>query len=164
MADALAVPYTVTIATPVGRVTLTATADAVTGLGWARRAVPDRPNAVLDRAAAELRAYFAGALKAFTVALAPAGSDHELRVWDGMCRIPYGETVTYGELARRTGSNPRAVGQACGANPIAIIVPCHRVTAANGTLGGYSGAGGVVTKRHLLGLEDRCSGAFVLRA
>jgi methylated-DNA-[protein]-cysteine S-methyltransferase len=83
-------------------------------------------------------------------------------VWAELCRIPYGETITYGEMARRVGSMPRAVGGACGSNPIAIVIPCHRVTAAGGALGGYSGAGGGATKKKLLALEARNSGIFAL--
>jgi methylated-DNA-[protein]-cysteine S-methyltransferase len=153
--------YRLSLETPVGWVTITAEEAALTALAW-KRPSKNRPSPLLTDAAAQLEAYFAGTLKTFDLPLSPAGSEHERRVWAELCRIPYGETVTYGELARRTGSMPRAVGGACGANPIAIVIPCHRVTAAGGALGGYSGAGGPATKRKLLALEARNSGLFAL--
>src|SRR5690606_21932567 len=88
--------------------------------------------------------------------LAPAGSPFEQKVWAAMQRIPYGTTQRYGEIARLVGGVPRAVGVACGRNPIPIIIPCHRIigTSASGNrLGGYSGRGGAETKQFLLGLE-----------
>jgi methylated-DNA-[protein]-cysteine S-methyltransferase len=149
------------VETPVGWITIAADEAAITSLNWGRPG-KGRPSALLADAAAQLKAYFAGALKSFDLPLAPAGTGHERAVWAELCRIPYGETITYGELARRAGSSARAVGGACGANPIAIVVPCHRVTAAGGALGGYSGAGGGATKKKLLALEARNSGVFSL--
>jgi len=148
--------------TPVGWITVSADARALTHLNWGR--APARPSALTAHAAAQLAAYFAGSLKHFDLPLAPRGSPHELRVWAELCRIPFGETITYGELARRSDSVARAVGGTCGANPIALVIPCHRVTAAGGALGGYSGAGGPGTKRKLLALEARISGSFALSA
>lgn len=98
----------------------------------------------------QLTAYFAGDLRDFNLSLAAAGTDFQLRVWRELVRIPFGESISYGELARRIG-NPaasRAVGRANGENPISIIVPCHRVIGANGTLTGYGG--GIDRKRWLL--------------
>lgn len=109
----------------------------------------------LERA---LERYFAGDLRAFELALAPAGTPFQQQVWRELGRIPYGETISYLELARRVG-NPRAVravGRANGANPIPVVVPCHRVIGADGTLTGY--AGGLERKRWLLALETRTSG------
>jgi methylated-DNA-[protein]-cysteine S-methyltransferase len=103
----------------------------------------------------QLNAYFAGELKTFSVALAPEGTLFQLRVWKELERIPYGEIISYGQLAQRIG-NPnasRAVGLANGSNPISIIVPCHRVIGANGKLTGYGG--GLPIKEKLLGLERR---------
>ena len=100
----------------------------------------------------QLDAYFAGHLTRFDLPLAPSGSPFEVGVWTAMAEIPYGETRVYGELAASVGSAPRAVGRACGRNPIPIVIPCHRVLAKAG-LGGYSGSGGLATKRHLLALE-----------
>ena len=105
-----------------------------------------------------LERYFSGALRTFGLALAPAGTPFQRRVWDELCRIPYGETISYIELARRLGdpNAVRAVGRANATNPIPIVVPCHRVIGADGTLTGY--AGGLERKRALLELEARHSG------
>jgi methylated-DNA-[protein]-cysteine S-methyltransferase len=101
--------------------------------------------------AAQLDEYFAGTRKRFDLELAPQGTEFEQRVWDALVEIPYGETVSYGELARELGSVARAVGRANAVNPISIVVPCHRVVGANGSLSGY--AGGLDTKRKLLDHE-----------
>lgn len=102
----------------------------------------------------QLKAYFAGRLRKFTVPVNPGGTEFQSRVWRALQDIPYGETISYGELARRIGDPKavRAVGMANGANPISIIIPCHRVIGANGTLVGYGG--GLPTKRALLSLEQ----------
>jgi methylated-DNA-[protein]-cysteine S-methyltransferase len=103
----------------------------------------------------QLRAYFAGELETFDLTLAPEGTPFQLSVWDRLCEIPFGETISYGELARRVG-NPnasRAVGLANGSNPIPIVIPCHRVIGSNGKLTGYGG--GLPIKEKLLALERR---------
>jgi len=103
----------------------------------------------------QLDSYFAGGLKQFDLPLAPEGTPFQLKVWQRLCEIPYGETMSYGELARRIG-NPnasRAVGLANGANPIPIVIPCHRVIGSNGKLTGYGG--GLPIKEKLLALERR---------
>ncbi len=108
-------------------------------------------------AARQLREYFAGMRAEFDLPLAPAGTAFQRRVWRQLQEIPYGETISYGELARRVG-NPkasRAVGSANGANPLPIVIPCHRVIAGDGTLGGFGG--GLTTKQMLLALEVRAS-------
>ena len=101
----------------------------------------------------QLRAYFAGELREFDLPLAPEGPVFHHRVWRELCNIPYGETISYGELARRIGSPnaSRAVGRANGANPIPIVIPCHRVIGSNGKLTGYGG--GLPRKEFLLALE-----------
>jgi O-6-methylguanine DNA methyltransferase len=109
--------------------------------------------ALLAPVRAQLAAYADGDLRTFDVPLAPRGTPFQLRVWEELGRIPYGQTISYGELARRLG-NPkltRAVGAANGANPISIIVPCHRVIRGDGSLTGY--AGGLELKQALLALE-----------
>ncbi len=109
--------------------------------------------APLTEAIRQLRAYFAAELRTFDLPLAPQGTPFQLRVWQQLREIPWGETISYGELATRIG-NPkasRAVGLANGANPIAIIVPCHRVIGSNGKLTGYGG--GLKIKEFLLALE-----------
>jgi len=111
-------------------------------------------SGVLSGVRAELDAYFAGRLRKFTTPVAFEGTPFQHQVWTELCRIPYGETISYLELANRI-KNPkavRAVGLANGANPIAIIVPCHRVIGANGSLTGFGG--GLPTKRALLELES----------
>jgi methylated-DNA-[protein]-cysteine S-methyltransferase len=155
--------YRLAVETRFGRLTLEAGEEAIVGLTW-RRPQADRTNRLLEHAAAQLAAYFAGTLKEFALPLAPNGTVHELAVWAELCRIPYGETITYGELARRTGTVARAVGGTCGANPIAIVIPCHRVTAAGGALGGYSGGDGRDSKRRLLAHEAKHGGVFALTA
>ncbi len=104
-------------------------------------------------AAAQLAAYFAGQLTSFDLPLAPVGTQFQLRVWAGLQAIPYGETISYGQLARHIGSPAasRAVGLANGRNPIALVIPCHRVIGADGSLTGYGG--GMDRKRFLLDLE-----------
>lgn len=108
---------------------------------------------LLDEAARQLDAYFAGQLENFDLPLAPKGTGFQQAVWQALVEIPYAATRTYGDIADDVGSVSRAVGQACGQNPIPIIIPCHRVVAAGGRMGGFSGSGGVDTKRWLLGLE-----------
>jgi methylated-DNA-[protein]-cysteine S-methyltransferase len=113
---------------------------------------------VLLRAQEELKAYFAGELTEFSVPLSvPGGSDFERAVWQQLRRIPYGEMQTYGEVAKIVGDAgaARAVGVACNHNPIAVIVPCHRVVGAGGKMVGFGG--GIPRKRHLLELEARVS-------
>jgi methylated-DNA-[protein]-cysteine S-methyltransferase len=112
-------------------------------------------RAPLNEAIGQLRAYFAGELEKFDLPLAPEGTPFQLGVWRRLCDIPYGETISYGELAGRIG-NPkasRAVGLANGANPISIVIPCHRVIGSNGKLTGYGG--GLPLKEKLLALERR---------
>jgi methylated-DNA-[protein]-cysteine S-methyltransferase len=112
-------------------------------------------NPVLVEAVAQLRAYFARELKEFDLPLAPVGSTFQMSVWDQLVQIGYGDTASYGEIARRLGKTnaaSRAVGLANGSNPIPIVIPCHRVIGANGTLTGY--AGGIERKQTLLELEQ----------
>lgn len=149
---------------PFGPLLLTGNGEALTGLymdgqrhgpgvapEW-RRADHREPFA---RARAELEAYFAGLGTTFTVPLAPFGTAFQSRVWEELRRIPYGETISYGELARRIGAPAasRAVGLANGRNPIGIVIPCHRVIGAGGRLVGYGG--GLDRKSFLLALETR---------
>ena len=131
---------------------------------------PEKPSALLKRAARQLDEYFAGARTAFDLPLKPAGTAFQRRVWARLASIPQGRVETYGAIAKKLNSGARAVGTACGANPIPILIPCHRVlgargriparlssgapTWARGQMGGYSGEGGVATKRFLLAHED----------
>jgi methylated-DNA-[protein]-cysteine S-methyltransferase len=137
--------------TPVGRLTIAAADDAIVAIRWADDGA-GTATPLLAEALRQLEAYFAGKLIRFDLPLAPRGSIHELRVWEAMRRIPHGQTRSYGDLALEIGSAPRAVGRACGRNPIPIVIPCHRVLGRT-VLGGYSGGAGLATKRALLALE-----------
>jgi len=121
--------------------------------GWGR---DQAETALLLRARSLLQAYFDGEPVRFDLPLAPAGSAYRQRVWAALCRIPAGATRSYLEIAREAGGSPRSVGGANAANPIPILIPCHRVVATDG-LGGYSGGEGLVTKRILLDLEARAA-------
>ena len=110
-------------------------------------------SALLTEAVAQLEAYDAGRLTAFDLPLAPKGSAFQKQVYDAMLAIPFGETLTYGQIAKALGCPAQPVGQACGANPIPVIIPCHRVLSKNG-IGGFSGAGGVEGKIALLKHEN----------
>lgn len=134
---------------PFGRVTVTEAAGRLTRLGWSDEAVgPDEGSALLDEAAAQLRAYFAGARQAFDLPL-ELGTGFRAEFLAALIAIPFGETRRYGELAAQLGVSAQAIGQACGANPLPLIIPCHRVLGATG-LGGFSAPGGVETKVALL--------------
>jgi len=140
--------------TPLGDLTLSEDAGAIVSLDWGRSSQQEA-TPLLTAACAQLQDYFDGTRTSFDLPLAPPGTAFQRRVWAALTSIPHGQTRSYAELARAVGSAARAVGQANGANPIPIIIPCHRVVAAGGALGGYSGAGGPDTKRFLLALESR---------
>lgn len=142
-----------TIGSPVGPLTLTARNDAISMLRFADGGPCDSDVPLLREAARQIIAYFARCLTAFDLPLDLRGSAHNLAVWREMREIPYGKTLTYGDIARHIGSNPRAVGVACGANPIPLIVPCHRVVGKDGALVGFSGGDGKKTKARLLNHE-----------
>ncbi|MBL7500040.1 methylated-DNA--[protein]-cysteine S-methyltransferase [Frankia sp. CNm7] len=147
---------------PVGSLTLVAVDGVLAGLYMeqqrhrpAEETFGDRDPAPFGAVTAQLRAYFDGALTEFDLPLAPRGTPFQRVVWNALREIPYGQTITYGELADRIGrpAAARAVGLANGRNPIGIIVPCHRVIGSTGDLTGYGG--GIDRKRHLLTLEAR---------
>jgi methylated-DNA-[protein]-cysteine S-methyltransferase len=148
-----------TIASPIGPLALTVDDDgAVTRIGFGAGAHADDPR--FDALTSQLQQYFAGERTDFDLTLRPdGGSTFERRVWAALLEIPYGETVSYGEIAARIGhpGKARAVGRANGRNPIAIVCPCHRVIGSDGSLTGYGG--GLETKRALLDLE---AGALTL--
>lgn len=137
---------------PVGDITISEEDGAVVSLDWGW-AMSNKPTSLLRRAERQLNSYFDGKLEEFDLPLNPAGTGFQKRVWKLMTKIPYGRTWSYGDIAEKLRSAPRAVGGACGANHIPIIIPCHRVLAANGKMGGYSGDGGLDTKTALLRLE-----------
>jgi methylated-DNA-[protein]-cysteine S-methyltransferase len=150
------------VGSPIGRLLLLGDGHALTGLwmldadrhSWrVEEGLTPRP-ATFREVAAQLEAYFAGEAKEFTVPLAPSGTPFQLAVWTELTKIPYGSTVSYGDIARALGKRlvaSRAVGLANGANPISVIVPCHRVIGSDGSLTGYGG--GLERKELLLRLE-----------
>jgi methylated-DNA-[protein]-cysteine S-methyltransferase len=142
--------------TPIGEVTFSEDEGAIVALDWGRGR-DQEATPLLREAVAQLQDYFDGKRMGFDLPVAPHGSAFQRRVWDALRAIPPGETRTYGDLAQLLGSSARAIGQANGANPIPIVIPCHRVVAAAGRLGGYSGGEGAATKRVLLDLERRAS-------
>ena len=144
--------------TPVGDITIFEEDGAIVSLdwGWVQQ---QSPSPMLERAADQLQAYFDGDLVAFDLPLAPPGTAYRRAVWQALCEIPYGETRSYLDIARRAGGSARSVGQANGRNPIPLIIPCHRVVATT-HIGGYSGGDGLPTKRLLLALEN--PGRFLL--
>ncbi|GGJ25752.1 methylated-DNA--[protein]-cysteine S-methyltransferase [Neoroseomonas lacus] len=139
--------------TPLGDLTLSEEDGAIVALDWGRGR-DQEPTPLLLRARDQLQDYFDGTRTAFDLPLAPHGTAFQRKVWDALCTIPAGQTRSYLDIAQQVGCRaPRAIGQANGANPIPILIPCHRVVAANGALGGYSGGEGAATKRYLLDLE-----------
>lgn len=149
--------------TPIGTLLVAGDAAAIHRIEFPKRGKAARPEAdwiesergPVAQAARQLREYFAGKRTEFDLPLAPRGTDFQRGVWKRLQEIPYGQTISYGELARRVG-NPkasRAVGAANGSNPIPIVIPCHRVIGANGRLTGFGG--GLPTKETLLALEAR---------
>ena len=151
--------------TPIGTLLIVGDAAAVHRITFPQRGRAAKPDAEwqesqhgpVGEAMRQLREYFAGKRVTFDLPLAPEGTAFQRSVWRQLQEIPYGETISYGELARRVG-NPkasRAVGSANGANPLPIVIPCHRVIAGDGTLGGFGG--GLPTKQTLLALEVRAS-------
>ncbi|MCI5107739.1 MAG: methylated-DNA--[protein]-cysteine S-methyltransferase [Pseudomonadales bacterium] len=147
--------------TPIGKLLLAGDGDKLTLLGFpggsmARRHEPDwkQDPAPFAEVRQQLEQYFAGQRQQFDLPLAPAGTEFQQRVWSALQEIPFGETWSYGELARHIGKPKasRAVGAANGLNPIPVIIPCHRVIGASGKLTGFGG--GLETKRYLLDLES----------
>ena len=154
--------HSLQLETPVGPVTVTASDDAVTGLCFGTKLPEDSllcreedATPLLRETARQLREYFAGKRRDFTLPLAPQGSEFQKKVWAALQTIPYGETRTYRQIAEQIGHNLafRAVGMANNRNPIGILIPCHRVIGHDGRLTGY--AGGLGIKERLLDLEKK---------
>ena len=156
--------FAATMKTPFAVLGIGTNGSAVTALRYLPLSTPAQAPAdrVAEKAVRELESYLEDPGYCFTVALAPAGTPFRLRIWAALSAIPSGESRTYGDIARAVGSAPRAVGQACGDNPVALIIPCHRVTAAQGALGGFMHAAEgdpVAIKRWLLRHEGNRFGA-----
>ena len=139
-----------TVPSPLGPLLLTEEDGALVSLGWGEGGTDETP--LLIEARRQLGLYFSGKLRAFDLPLATRGTPFQRRVWEALLAIPYGEVLRYNDIARTAGGVARAVGGACGSNPIAIVIPCHRVIGAAG-LTGFSGGNGVETKQALLDLE-----------
>lgn len=147
------------VSTPIGHVHITCEGGAVTRVWWTRNPPKTEDKVsdpVLDDALNQVAAYFAGDLTEFTIPVAVTGSEFQRTVCRAMQDIPFGETCTYGDLARICEAPPQAIGAACGGNPIPIIIPCHRVLGAT-NLGGFSGSGGIEDKVWLLRHEGAAS-------
>jgi methylated-DNA-[protein]-cysteine S-methyltransferase len=151
-----------TMKSPWGEILLAASDRGLSGIYFKRQKYHprlgadwklDRKHPVLKTAKRQLKEYFAGKRQEFDLTLDPSGTSYQRAVWKAIARVPYGKTISYGELAKRSGhpDAPRAAGAATGRNPIGIVVPCHRIVGANGSLTGY--AGGLDRKRALLTLE-----------
>jgi methylated-DNA-[protein]-cysteine S-methyltransferase len=154
-------PFLVRVESPIGRLELTSDGEAVTSLSIERGGTlpleefPERGNAVLDTAASQLDEYFAGTRHDFDVPVKLDGTEFQKAVWGQLSTLGWGEVASYGDVGLATGraTAGRAVGGAVGANPIPIIVPCHRILAGNGKITGYSGGNGIPTKAWLLDHE-----------
>jgi methylated-DNA-[protein]-cysteine S-methyltransferase len=153
---------------PIGKLTLIANGSALVAVRMERErpdrlrleaASADTHHPVLTEAERQLVDYFAGKRIRFELPIEPRGTDFQRKVWRYLAAIPFGKTKTYGDIAKTVGSpkGSRAVGAACGKNPLAIVVPCHRVVGASGALTGFGG--GLETKAELLALEARISGS-----
>lgn len=138
---------------PIGFIKITVNNEAINEVIFVENEKEDNPNALTQEVTNQLMEYFEGKRKVFNLPLSPIGTSFQQAVWEALCSIPYGETRSYGEIAKMIG-NPkasRAVGMANNRNPISIIIPCHRVIGASGKLVGYGG--GINKKIYLLDLE-----------
>ena len=140
------------ITSPLGPLTLIEENGFLIKLEWNKQP-NETPNALLSEASDQLKAYFSETLKDFNLPLNPKGTMHQIKTWKIINAIKYGDFLTYGEIATNIKSSPRAIGNACGKNPLPIIIPCHRVLTKKITISGYSGKGGSKTKKYLLNLE-----------
>jgi len=143
--------------TPVGFLAIAEEDGRIVSVDWGWPA-ESAETPLLAGARDQIEEYFAGTRTGFDLPLDPPGTVFQRKVWQALARIPFGATRSYGDLARELGTAPRALGGACGRNPIPILIPCHRVLAADRRLGGYSGFDGIDTKRFLLRLEGALDG------
>jgi methylated-DNA-[protein]-cysteine S-methyltransferase len=135
-------PYSARLRAPFATLGIRTSGGALTGIEYLRRRERELApiDAIAERACRQLERYLADPQWRFTLPLAPQGTTFRKRVWEALKKIPIGESRTYGELARSLHTAPRAVGGACGANPIALVIPCHRVIGSQGSLGGFMNA------------------------
>ena len=143
------------IPTPFGFITLTAEAEKITSVELCKKANSLGSSKVLDDAAKQIDLYLKGSLSRFSLPLKVSGTPFQLAVWKAIAKVPFGKTISYGEIAASLGKPQaaRAVGAAVGANPTPLLVGCHRVLGSNGSLTGYSGGQGIKTKKLLLNHE-----------
>lgn len=151
-------PYSTTYSSPLGTIVIESEGEALTGLRFADDRLTEKMQSeslktpIVKEARQWLDEYFAGKEPQNVPRISPKGTDFQKKVWQALLAIPYGQTKTYGEIAKMVGCHaPQAVGQAVGSNPIALMIPCHRVVGANGAIGGY--AFGIERKRQLLERE-----------
>ncbi len=137
---------------PIGELTISEEEGKIVSLDWGWSPF-QQENEILLKCKFLLDQYFDDENPKFDLPLNPHGTEFQKKVWALIHKIPYGEILTYGEIADKIKSHPRAVGMACGKNPIPIIIPCHRVMGKNGKLTGFSGGEGIKTKNYLLNLE-----------
>ncbi len=142
----------ISLISPLGAITIMEINGSITSLNWCWSKMQEESD-LLRTARDQLNDYFNGQRQDFLLPLAPRGTPFQRRVWNGICDIPYAEVKSYGDLSTKLNTGARAVGTACARNPIPIIIPCHRVVGSNGALTGYSGAGGLASKKKLLVLE-----------
>ena len=145
---------TVVVNTSLGCIEITEQSGFIIGVAWSKGLASElhSESSLLQEAAAQITAYFKGDITQFTLPIKAEGTEFQQQIWDEMQKIPYGQVVTYGDVAQKIGSHARAVGSACGKNPIPVIIPCHRIVGQAG-LGGFSAGEGQETKLQLLKLE-----------
>lgn len=137
---------------PIGELSIAEDEGFIVSIDWGWGSIQEETS-LLKEAKKQLNAYFDGKLKQFDLPIRPFGTAYQLKVWKSLQNIPYGETRHYQDIVQIAGGSPRSIGGANGANPIPLIIPCHRVIGKNG-LGGYSGGDGVETKQYLLNMEQ----------
>lgn len=144
---------------PYGDLTISEEDGVLVALDWGRSPFQEK-TPLLEEAKRQLDAYFDGDLSSFDLPLMAVGTEFQKRIWAELLKIPYGKSISYSDLASRVSSHSRAVGMACGRNPLPILIPCHRVLGRDGSICGYSGGDGPETKAALLTLEGTAWAKF----
>lgn len=141
------------VSSPIGTLRITSDGKKIVGIDTAKKKEKSDPDATSQRCSREITRYFEGKTDGFSVPMSADGTSLQKSVWKAMCRIPYGKTKTYGAIAQEIGKPKavRAVGTACGKNPLLLMIPCHRIVGSHGRLGGFSA--GIKAKKYLLALE-----------